>query len=99
MSRTNFSTTATASNNSSESRTNTKPREIISGYQAHCRTGGGDWILAFLVSGCLLAFLIPAAFSVEEWRSGNTAEAKQVSSHQSVRRQRIDSVARAPSIQ
>src|SRR5258705_12780556 len=36
------------------------------------KTSGGDWILAFLVSGCLLAFLIPAAFSVEEWRQGNT---------------------------
>src|SRR6478672_3935710 len=36
------------------------------------KTGGGDWILAFLVSGCLLAFLIPAAFSVEDWRQGNT---------------------------
>ena len=36
------------------------------------KTGGGDWILAFLVSGCLLAMLIPAAFSVEAWRQGTT---------------------------
>jgi NADH-quinone oxidoreductase subunit J len=36
------------------------------------KTGGGDWILAFLVSGCLLAMLIPAAFSVESWRQGST---------------------------
>src|SRR6188472_2918810 len=36
------------------------------------KTGGGDWILAFLVSGCLLAMLIPAAFSVDAWRQGDT---------------------------
>jgi NADH:ubiquinone oxidoreductase subunit 6 (subunit J) len=39
------------------------------------KTGGGDWILAFLVSGCLLAMLIPAAFSVESWRQGDTKTA------------------------
>jgi len=39
------------------------------------KTGGGDWILAFLVSGCLLALLIPAAFSVEAWREGDTRSA------------------------
>jgi NADH:ubiquinone oxidoreductase subunit 6 (subunit J) len=40
------------------------------------KTGGGDWILAFLVSGCLLALLIPAAFSVEAWRGGDSQAAK-----------------------
>jgi NADH:ubiquinone oxidoreductase subunit 6 (subunit J) len=39
------------------------------------KTGGGDWILAFLVSGCLLALLVPAAFSVEAWRQGDTTTA------------------------
>lgn len=33
------------------------------------KTGGGDWILACLLSGCLLAFLLPAAFSVGGWRN------------------------------
>lgn len=33
------------------------------------RTGGGDWIVAVLLSGCLAAFLIPAAFSVSSWRN------------------------------
>jgi NADH-quinone oxidoreductase subunit J len=32
------------------------------------KTSGGDWILAFLLSGSLLAFLVPAAFSVSDWR-------------------------------
>ncbi|HUY34197.1 MAG TPA: NADH-quinone oxidoreductase subunit J [Pirellulales bacterium] len=36
------------------------------------KTSGGDWILAFLLSGSLLAFLIPAAFSVSDWREGAT---------------------------
>ena len=33
------------------------------------KTGGGDWILAALLSGCLLALLVPAAFSVPAWRN------------------------------
>jgi len=40
------------------------------------KTGGGDWILAFLVSGCLLALLVPAAFSVEAWRGGDSQTAE-----------------------
>jgi NADH:ubiquinone oxidoreductase subunit 6 (subunit J) len=36
------------------------------------KTGGGDWILACLLSGCLVAFLIPAAFSVPGWRNQRT---------------------------
>jgi len=39
------------------------------------KTGGGDWILAALVGGCLLAFLVPAAFSVSAWRGGETKHA------------------------
>ena len=31
------------------------------------KTSGADWIVALLLSGCLLALLIPAAFSVPEW--------------------------------
>jgi NADH:ubiquinone oxidoreductase subunit 6 (subunit J) len=40
------------------------------------KTGGGDWILATLVAGCLTAFLVPAAFSVASWRGGETKTAK-----------------------
>ncbi|HVX59577.1 MAG TPA: NADH-quinone oxidoreductase subunit J [Pirellulales bacterium] len=31
------------------------------------KTRGGDWILAALLAGSLLAFLAPAAFSVRDW--------------------------------
>src|ERR1041384_6481329 len=43
------------------------------------KTGGGDWILAAVVGGALLAVLIQSAFSVPQWRTGNAA-ADQVSS-------------------
>lgn len=33
------------------------------------KTGGGDWIVAVLLSGCLAALLVPAAFSVPGWRN------------------------------
>ncbi len=33
------------------------------------KTRGGDWILACLLTGCLLATLVPAAFSVPAWRN------------------------------
>lgn len=33
------------------------------------RTSGGDWMMAFILSGCLLGLLIPAAFSVPGWRN------------------------------
>jgi NADH:ubiquinone oxidoreductase subunit 6 (subunit J) len=36
------------------------------------KTAGGDWIMATIVSGALLALLIPAAFSVASWRHGDT---------------------------
>ncbi len=39
------------------------------------KTGGGDWIVAALLSGCLAAILIPAAFSVASWRSPVAAAA------------------------
>lgn len=32
------------------------------------KTAAGDWVLAALVSGCLLAVLVPLAFSVPAWR-------------------------------
>jgi NADH-quinone oxidoreductase subunit J len=37
------------------------------------KTGGGDWILAAVVGGALLAVLIQSAFSVPQWRAGNAA--------------------------
>jgi NADH:ubiquinone oxidoreductase subunit 6 (subunit J) len=33
------------------------------------KTGGGEWILAAIVGGSLLAVLLQAAFSIEDWRS------------------------------
>lgn len=39
------------------------------------KTASGDWILAALVAGCLLAMLVPAAFSVDAWRAGDTKDA------------------------
>lgn len=33
------------------------------------KTGGGEWILATIVGGSLLAVLLQAAFSIEDWRS------------------------------
>jgi len=39
------------------------------------KTASGDWILAALVAGCLLAMLVPAAFSVDAWRAGDTSSA------------------------
>ena len=37
------------------------------------KTRGGDWILAALLSGSLLALLVPAAFTVPEWRGPASA--------------------------
>lgn len=37
------------------------------------RTKGGDWMLAALLAGSLLALLVPAAFTVRDWRGGATA--------------------------
>lgn len=39
------------------------------------KTASGDWILAVLVAGCLMAMLVPAAFSVDAWRAGDTKNA------------------------
>lgn len=36
------------------------------------KTRGGDWILAAILSGALLALLVPAAFTVPEWRGPGT---------------------------
>src|SRR5581483_1231075 len=33
------------------------------------KTRGGDWILAFVLSGCLLAILVPAGYSVSAWQN------------------------------
>jgi NADH-quinone oxidoreductase subunit J len=41
------------------------------------KTRGGDWILAALVSGSLLALLVPASFSIREWTNA-PAEAAEV---------------------
>lgn len=38
------------------------------------KTRGGDWILAALLAGILLALLIPAAFSVPAWRNRASPE-------------------------
>lgn len=42
------------------------------------KTRSGDWIMALLLSGCLLAVLIPAAFSMPGW----TAPSQPQLSHQ-----------------
>ncbi|HWB13043.1 MAG TPA: NADH-quinone oxidoreductase subunit J [Pirellulales bacterium] len=38
------------------------------------KTRGGDWILAALLAGSLLALLVPAAFVVPEWRGPASSE-------------------------
>ncbi len=38
------------------------------------KTRGGDWIAALLLSGCLLALLVPAAFALPEWRAPDDAQ-------------------------
>jgi NADH:ubiquinone oxidoreductase subunit 6 (subunit J) len=38
------------------------------------KTGGGDWILAALVGGTLLAVLLGAAFSIDDWRGRDVAD-------------------------
>jgi NADH-quinone oxidoreductase subunit J len=43
------------------------------------KTRGGDWILAALLGGSLLAFLIPAAFSVRDWT--NSREMDEAEHH------------------
>lgn len=45
------------------------------------KTRGGDWILAALLAGSLLAFLAPAAFSVRDWT--NAPEAAEAEHHAS----------------
>jgi NADH:ubiquinone oxidoreductase subunit 6 (subunit J) len=46
------------------------------------KTSGGDWILAALVGGSLLAVLLPTAFKIGEWQNRptyNSPDAKEVS--------------------
>jgi NADH-quinone oxidoreductase subunit J len=38
------------------------------------KTRGGDWMLAALLAGSLLALLIPAAFVIPEWRGLESAD-------------------------
>jgi NADH:ubiquinone oxidoreductase subunit 6 (subunit J) len=38
------------------------------------KTRGGDWILAAVLSGSLLALLVPAAFTIPQWRGPETAD-------------------------
>ena len=40
------------------------------------KTRGGDWILAALVSGSLLALLVPASFSIREWTNAPAESAE-----------------------
>jgi NADH-quinone oxidoreductase subunit J len=42
------------------------------------KTRGGDWILAAVLSGSLLALLVPAAFTLPEWRGGSSASAASI---------------------
>jgi NADH:ubiquinone oxidoreductase subunit 6 (subunit J) len=47
------------------------------------KTQGGDWILAVLLSGCLLALLVPAALSIPAWRNqGTAAQQEQTASEE-----------------
>ncbi len=46
------------------------------------RTSGGDWMLAAVVSGTLLAILLPAAFSVRGWRNDPADVTAQVAAVQ-----------------
>jgi NADH:ubiquinone oxidoreductase subunit 6 (subunit J) len=41
------------------------------------KTRGGDWILAALVSGSLLALLVPASFTIREWTNTPAAAAEE----------------------
>lgn len=41
------------------------------------KTRGGDWILAALVSGSLLALLVPASFSIREWTNAPAAAVEE----------------------
>ncbi len=43
---------------------------------ASLRTGGGQWVLATIVGGSLLAVLLQAAFSVSDWRQAPVSEAQ-----------------------
>jgi len=42
------------------------------------KTWSGDWVFAFLIGGMLLMILIPAAFSVPQWKGLELAEAQSV---------------------
>lgn len=50
------------------------------------KTRGGDWIMALLLSGCLLAVLVPAVFSMPGWKeSGHPELASQPQEHTAAR--------------
>ena len=51
------------------------------------KTGGGQWILAIIIGGALLAILLQAAFSIPGWAkpSKDLAEAKARASHDASR--------------
>ena len=41
------------------------------------KTSGGTWSLAALAGGALLAVLLQTAFSVDDWKAGDTAQSAQ----------------------
>jgi NADH:ubiquinone oxidoreductase subunit 6 (subunit J) len=49
------------------------------------KTSGGDWILACLLSGCLLAILVPAGFSISSWQNRPAAALAPPAGHASSR--------------
>ncbi len=52
------------------------------------KTGGGQWILALLLSGCLLTILLQAAFSVGSWgKLSGTDKAQTVAATKSATKQ------------
>lgn len=57
------------------------------------KTRGGDWILAALVSGSLLALLVPASFTIREWTNApaEAAEEHHAANKQPVGRFRLAS--------
>jgi NADH-quinone oxidoreductase subunit J len=42
------------------------------------RTRGGDWVMACLLSGCLLALLVPAGFTIGGWRNAPDKKGQRV---------------------
>jgi len=42
------------------------------------RTKAGEWLLAAMVGGSLLAVLVPVAFSIEDWRGLDREQAEEI---------------------